>query len=784
MAAISISGYILSAFFVIDSLHPLPLNKTSVSTLVTASDGTPLRAFSDQGGVWRYPASRDQVSTLYIEALLNYEDRWFYYHPGFNPLSIARAAIQNIRSGRIVSGGSTLTMQAARLIARANNGRSIKAKLVQIFMALQLEFHLTKDEILDIYLTHAPFGSNIEGVRAAAYTWLGKDALELSHAEAALLTVLPQAPTSLRPDRNPHRAQKARDKVLARLEKYRVWPSETVEAARQEPVISLRYSPPMTAPLLARRLHFQYPHARLISTTIDYDLQVHVQDMVKRHVEAQIPGSVSSGEGAALSGAALVVNHQTMEVKAYVGSADFASREGRGHVDMVQALRSPGSALKPFLYGMAIDDGLIHSASLLLDTPRFKAAYEPDNFTKGFMGPVSVSQALGHSLNVPAVQVLEAYGPHRFHDNLKNAGAILRFPGKPNLSIILGGVGTSLESLVSLYSALGRQGVAGRLKMTIHEDPGRITNFMGRYLLSPGAAWIVTRMLTRPMPGYEGIHKLSAHAPMAWKTGTSFGFRDAWAMGTSGDYVVGVWVGRPDGTPVPGHYGAVTALPLLGQIADALPGSTLEPGRAMPENVQNITVCWPLGNRWNPQEPDPASNCMKKMDAWILDGKIPVTLPEGYGDHASLLQHFWVNSLGERAQPWCGGVEKISVAMWPESVMPWLPLKWQREHRIPGPSPHCPEMAPLPDQLLEITSIGDNSILTRAHSDGETSISVPLEALGGEGYIHWFLNKNPVAVTKRGQSGCIPMPGPGTYQLIAADARGTLDMIRFTVVMP
>ncbi|MDD9303124.1 MAG: penicillin-binding protein 1C [Desulfobacter sp.] len=506
----------------------------------------------------------DQVSPLYLEALLAYEDQWFYYHPGINPFALSRAMVQNIVHGRVVSGGSTLTMQVARILNRKGPGPSLGRKFGQMLRAVQLEAHLTKDEILGLYLTHAPFGANIQGVRAGAFTWLGKDTAELTRAEAALLAVLPQVPSRYRPDRHPLRAQKARNKVLERLARFNIWSRTQVESARQEPVIPFRFPSPLAAPLAARRLRAQIPGQGVIHSLLDYELQVHLAELVKTYMVSLPPGQ---------SGAVMVVNHKTNGVKAYVGSGDFFSPSCQGHVDMVQAFRSPGSTLKPFIYGLAMDAGLVHSHSMLLDLPRFGKSYDPGNFTRGFAGPVTVTRALRDSLNLPAVQVLEAYGPARFHDRLKNGGDRFKFKGQPNLSMALGGVGTNLESLVILYSALARNGVAARPRLT-PSDPVK-----ERYLMSPGAAWIIRKILSRPLPGREGVVRLSGALPVAWKTGTSYGFRDAWAMGIKGDYLVGVWIGRPDGSPSPGQYGAVTAVPLMARVMECLPRS---PTKAVP----------------------------------------------------------------------------------------------------------------------------------------------------------------------------------------------------------
>ncbi len=760
----------LVVLLALDQAFPLSVSDRPVATVVIARDGTPLRAFADDSGVWRYPVSVNQVSPLYLQALIAYEDRWFFYHPGVNPFAMVRALFQNLVKGRVVSGGSTLTMQVARILSP--NTRTIPGKIHQMLRAFQLEVHFTKAQILNLYLTHAPFGSNIEGVRTASHIWLGKDTLELTHAEAALLAVLPQAPSRYRPDRHPDRARIARDKVLDRLARFRVWPEKIIVAAKQEPVVAFRFHSPMAAPLASRRLRSESFGASLIPTFLDYDFQVHAADILGSYVTT-LPEHQS--------GAVLVVNHRTLEVIAYVGSADFSSQRRKGHVDMVQALRSPGSALKPFLYGLAIDEGIIHSHSLVLDTPRFGKAYEPGNFSGGFAGPVSVTTALRNSLNIPAVQVLDAYGPQRFHDRLKHTGARLKFAGSPNLSMILGGMGMDLESLVTLYTALARDGQAGRPRLK-PSDPVR-----ERYLMSPGAAYITRQMLSRPLPGREGISRLSAGLPVAWKTGTSYGFRDAWALGIMGDFIVGVWVGRPDGSPSPGQYGAVTAVPLLEQVLESLPlAGNGSAGEGMPDTVKQQTICWPSGLAEDPQMP---GACQVRHRAWILNHQIPPTenrsrgAASGESSYVPLVQTFWVDTDGNRAGPLCGGVKKISIALWPRSAEPWLPAKWRRNRLIPPVSDRCPDLAPLASRL-RITSVFNDSLLTCP--PGQKKPQIPLATLGGQGRLYWFLNGHPLNGNRDGKNHThlktMVLPAPGTYQLAVMDESGNGDMVTFKVL--
>ncbi len=746
---------------VLDRLFPLDLSGRPVATVVTDRNGMPLRIFADHRGIWRFPAVPSQVSPLYLEALLAYEDRYFYYHPGVNPLSMARALVQNLTRGQVVSGGSTLTMQVARILDNdlKDGQERLWIKFIQVLRAFQLECHCSKDEILGLYLTLAPFGANIEGVRAAALTWLGKDADNLSHAEAALLAVLPQAPSRYRPDRHPDLAQKARNKVLERLNRFGVWSGQDIAAARQEPVLPFRFPNPVSAPLAARRLKNKFPVKRVIPTFLDQEFQLHVEDILKNSMAAMPPKQ---------SGAVLVVNHKTLGVRAYAGSADFFDTRRLGHVDMVRAFRSPGSTLKPFVYGLAIDKGIVHSHSLLLDVPRFQKTYDPGNFTQGFAGPVTLERALQDSLNLPAVQVLEVLGPEMFHGILKNGGARFRFAGSPNLSMALGGVGTSLESLVTLYTALAREGICGKPRLC-PSDP-----VVERYLMSPGTAWIIRRILSRPLPGQEQASRLSGRFSLAWKTGTSYGFRDAWALGLKGDYVAGVWVGRPDGSPSPGQYGAVTALPLLSQVMEGLDTPSALP--AMPDSVTRETVCWPSGLAADAIDGRAKGACAKKFNAWILDHKIPPTLTGENGIAGSLVKTIWVNDKGERASPVCGGIKKTAVAFWPWQAEPFIPKQWRREALIPEDSGACPDLAPMRLSGITIVSITDQSVITRQPGD-QGQIRLPLRAMGGQGERLWFLNRKPV-----GSLTAIDIPPPGTYQLAVTDETGACDQVRFRVI--
>ncbi|AZE21138.1 Penicillin-insensitive transglycosylase & transpeptidase PBP-1C [Pseudomonas chlororaphis subsp. aureofaciens] len=595
-----------------DRIWPLPLPKDDLARVVLAEDGTPLWRFADANGVWRYPVRTDEVSPYYLDALLTYEDRWFYSHPGVNPMALVRAAWQNLTGGRVLSGGSTLSMQVARLLDP--HSRTWHGKLRQLWRTAQLEWHLSKQQILALYLNRAPFGGTLQGVAAASWAYLGKSPQHLTHAEAALLAVLPQAPSRLRPDRHAARAQAARDKVLQRLAQFQVWPQSAVDEALQEPLLLAPRLEPSLAPLLARRLN-RPDSPPLIRTTLDANLQRRLEDLLLGW-RARLPEHTSA--------AILVVEAQSMAVRAYLGSVDINDARRFGHVDMISAMRSPGSTLKPFLYGMALDAGLIHSESLLQDVPRRYGDYRPGNFSMGFSGAVSASTALATSLNLPAVQLLEAYGPKRFAAEMRIGGMPLTLPAlaEPNLALILGGAGSRLEDLVSGYSAFARGGKSASLRLQPDDE------LRERPLLSPGSAWIVRRILSgQARPDRDPRAELVQRPVLAWKTGTSYGFRDAWAIGVGPRYLIGIWIGRPDGTPVPGQFGLASAAPLMLQVHDVLINRDSQRGisapvQPVPLNVGVAAICWPLGQPMSRSDP----NCRRQRFAWTLDGTTPPTL--------------------------------------------------------------------------------------------------------------------------------------------------------------
>jgi penicillin-binding protein 1C len=551
------------ATLTLDRAFLLPLGPaTDLSRVVVDRDGASLRVFANGAGRWRLPATAGEVAPLYLRMLLAVEDRRFKAHPGIDPLAMARASWQNLVAGRTVSGASTLSMQVARLLEP--RPRTLRSKLLEALRALQLEARLGKTGVLDLYLVLAPFGGNLDGVRAASRAYFGKEPGALDPAEAALLVALPRSPSRLRPDRHPDAARAARDAVLARAEAAGVIDAATRAEAMAAPVPSARLPWPFTAPHLARRALAARPGAAVVRTTVDGDLQRAVEALAREAASGLVPQAGL---------AALVVDNRHREIRVAIGAPDHFSLPRHGAIDMTLAVRSPGSTLKPFIYGMAFDERIVTPVTLVQDVSTRFGDYAPRNFDTSFHGELTIADALLRSLNVPAVLVLHRLGPQRFVRALARAGVALDPGGDrtmPGLPVALGGVGTTLHDLATLYVALARGGQVAPLRLLTDEPAGPEVP-----LLSRDAARELHRILAaaRPAPGLVPGGQRAGRPAIAVKTGTSYGFRDAWAMGVTDRYTVGVWVGRPDGTPIPEQTGRTAALPLLERIFDLLPES-------------------------------------------------------------------------------------------------------------------------------------------------------------------------------------------------------------------
>ena len=600
VAIASTSAVLVFAAWVI-SLGPLPLDQArQVSTTVVDRNGRLLRAYAMADGRWRLAVdARTDVDPLYLKLLLAYEDKRFKSHAGVDASAMARAVLQFVSNGHIVSGGSTITMQLDRLM-EPRQQRSLHAKLRQMVRAIELEHSLSKEEILNLYLALAPFGGNLEGIRAASIAYFGKEPKHLSLSEAALLVALPQSPENRRLDRHPDVARMARDRVLERMVEQHIVSEAEARQARAVAVLPMRKPMPILAPHAADQALAMFRDQPLIRLTLDAALQKVLEPLAYDRAVALGP-NISVG--------IVVVDNASGDILARVGSASYFDENRAGQVDMTRALRSPGSTLKPFIYGLAFEDGVVHPESLIDDRPKRFGSYAPENFDMTFQGTVAVRKALQLSLNVPAVTLLDRVGPSRLASRLRQAGASLVLPGDeaPGLAMGLGGVGVSLHDLAQLYVGLANLGQARPLREIMTAAPQTATTQtataqtaaahdsskealrevgkaeqgkgspekgnqaardqggkdqagkdQGERLLDQVAAWQVGNVLLGTPAPQNAIH-----GRIAFKTGTSYGYRDAWSVGFDGRTTIAVWVGRPDGAPVPGLIGRAVAAPIL-----------------------------------------------------------------------------------------------------------------------------------------------------------------------------------------------------------------------------
>jgi penicillin-binding protein 1C len=547
LAACVIAGTLAWAFA---STSPSSLKRAdALSVTVLDRNDQLLRAYTTADGRWRLPVEPSNVDPRYLAMLIAFEDKRFRTHHGVDPFAIGRATWLLLRHGRILSGGSTLTMQVARLL-QGEHERSGAGKLRQAIRALALERRLSKDDILRLYLRLAPFGGNLEGVRAASLAYFGKEPRRLSPGEAALLVTLPQSPKLRRPDRFPEAARRARNRVLARAVAAGVISREEAARAQLERMPAQRRDFPLLAAHLADA-EVERDAARAVHRlTLDAHAQDNLERLVREH---------ANGLADRLSAALIAVDHRTGEVIAQVGSPGYLEDGRSGAVDMTTAVRSPGSTLKPLIYGLAFEAGLAHPDTLIEDRPARFGLYTPKNFDQDWHGTVTIRMALAQSLNIPAVKVLDALGPPKLYGRLQNAGVLPTLPkgSEPTLAIALGGLGLKLTDLATLYASLARGGETVALKVR-RDEPGPTRKPAAQPLLSPVAAWYVTDILRNaPAPAN------AKPGEIAYKTGTSYGFRDAWAAGYDGRYAIAVWVGRPDGAATPGLAGRTAAAPLL-----------------------------------------------------------------------------------------------------------------------------------------------------------------------------------------------------------------------------
>jgi len=544
--------FLVILFKVIDLISPLPGFARGYSTMIYSSDGQIIHGFLSKDQKWRIRADQEEVSAELCKAVIFKEDKYFYFHPGVNPVSVVRALYNNTIKGRRTSGASTITMQLARMLNPAP--RTFKSKLRETFRALQLECHYTKKEILLMYLNLLPYGGNIEGVKAASMIYFGQLPCELSPAQVAMLTVIPNNPNVLKPQNHKILLQN-RNYWLKRMGERKIFTQEQITDALAEDFETRHYPVPRQAPHLSYRLKAESESDRIV-TSLNMLLQNKAESAVRNYIRGLRSMQINNA-------AVLIVNNHTMNVEAYIGSAGFDENQYSGQVDGVQAIRSPGSALKPMLYMLAFDRGLVSPKTVVSDVPVNFNGYRPENYDESYRGSVSIEQALALSLNVPAVDLLDKMGLNDLTGALASTDFkwIAGHKKKVGLSLILGGCGATLEELTGMYAAFANQGVWRPLhyvtEATVKDGSIRIG--------SPGSAWLITEILTGlKRPDLPNEYQMTANLlRVAWKTGTSYGRRDGWAIGYNEDYTIGVWIGNFIGNGIPELNGTDCAVPLL-----------------------------------------------------------------------------------------------------------------------------------------------------------------------------------------------------------------------------
>jgi len=663
---------------------PHPLFPDDYSLMIADRRGEILQVFLNRRDHWCLaPELAPEIPEKLKRAVVMYEDRRFYRHWGVNPGALARALRQNLEQRRVVSGASTLTMQVARLMRPKR--RTYLNKGLEILQALKLEVLYSKEQILKLYLDHAPYGGNIAGFQAAAFRYFGKPPKALTWAEAATLAVLPNAPGLITPVVRPAQLIAKRNSLLAELFRERAMTESEYRLAIAEP--APRGVRPLRgiAPHACRNLRRKYPNQHYLAATLDAGLQARTAELVKRQAEYLRPLGIHNAS-------ALVAETRTGAVRAYVGSQDYWEGSYQGRVDGVQAPRSSGSILKPFLFGMAMDEGLILPRTQLKDVPTFYKEFAPKNYDNQFHGMVTAEEALIRSLNVPAVRLLHQVGVADFYLFLQSAGVqtLFRAPEEYGLPLILGGAETTLWDVAGLYRGLGRLGVFAPLHLAEAERRTHEAR-----LIQPGSAYLALEMLRNlKRPGAEFYwEQYQNQRPVAWKTGTSYGNRDAWAVGVSPEWTVAVWVGNFTGDPNPDLSGASCAGPLLFDIVNSLPRRADAPAWfPRPEHgITQATVCMDTGYVASPACPRTLA-----VDAPLRARKPLKPCPYHRVHHFSQDRRMTVCSL-------CW--ENTGHVMEPRLVYPPHVMQFLREHgqqvtRIPPHNPKCP--AAKRERILEI----------------------------------------------------------------------------------
>lgn len=755
----------VGAFLLADLAFPVRTG-TEYAPVILARDGKVMHTYLTKDEQWRMLTRPDEMTSELKSAILFKEDKYFYYHPGINLLAIGRAAVNNVLHLKRTSGASTITMQVARMLEPKD--RTYFNKVLEMFRALQLELHYSKDEILQMYVNLVPYGSNIQGVKAASILYFGKMPGQLSLAEITALSIIPNRPNSLVIGKDNDRIVTQRNKWLLRFKDAKLFPAELIADAMQEPLTAYRHKAPGEIPQLSYRLRRGQPQAGEIRTTVDAQVQQKAEDIVSNYMNGQRLNNIHNA-------AVIIVDNHTREVRAYIGSSDFGDRLHNGQVDGVCASRSPGSTLKPLLYGLCMDKGLITPKSVVADVPINIDGYIPENYDLQFRGNVTAEDALKNSLNIPAVKLLNAAGVKSFSNSLIQSGfvTVQQRRKKLGLSLILGGCDVRLDELTGLYASFANAGDFRPLKyiVTGKQDAKQAKNksAAGIAVLSPASAYVLSEVLSGlHRPDLPNLYDKSVHIPrIAWKTGTSYGRKDAWSIGYNKDYTIGVWVGNFNGMGVAGLNGAGVATPLLFQLFQAIDRRASEEWLQQPEGIGFRLVCRQTGKL-------PNDYCSDQTMDYYMPGV-------SSNERCEHLRKVWLSS----NEAFCYCTSCLPDAGYKTKEFPNIPAElsayFDASHiayeKLPPHNPDCSRI--FEGKAPVITSLTDK--LTYLIADKESQeLQLCCNASNDVREIYWYVNDKFFGRASPGDKVFFK-PAKGTVKISCTDDKGRNSDIRILV---
>jgi penicillin-binding protein 1C len=743
-------------FLAIDRMYPLAAD-VHYSHIVLDKNGRVLHGFLSRDEKWRMYTELNEISPDIKKAFLTKEDRYFYYHPGINPAAILRAAWFNSTSGRRTSGASTITMQVARMMEPKD--RTYLNKFREMFRAIQLEWHLSKDEILQLYLNRVPYGGNIEGIKAASLIYFGRLPDQLSLAQIVTLTIIPNKPNQLTIGRNNSLIQMERDRWIKRFNTEGVFDDQRSETALAEPFVYRRLDVPRRAPHFSLRMRRQYPDRFTIHSSLDNEIQSKVENLLYAANRRMRFRGIRQAS-------AIVIDNRTMQVLAYVGSPDFNDDIEAGQIDGIRAVRSPGSTLKPLIYALAVDLGLVTPKTMVADVPIHIDGYSPENYDSKYNGAVTIEDALAYSLNIPAVKTLQQIGVPTLVDKLIEADfrQVLIDRNKLGLSIALGGCGTRLEELALLYAAFANKGMYSKANW-LQADSLAIP----KRLISEEASYLITESLTRlTRPDLPNSASASLRVPkVAWKTGTSYGRRDAWSIGYNQNFTIAVWAGNFNNEGVPDLSGAEIATPILFDLFNTIDYASSNQWYSIPPNVMYRFVCPVTGHPRG-----------ERCEHSVVDWYIP-----GVSTNTTCNHLIEVSVSPEERISYCTrcrpsvGYKKGLYPDFPPDLLAWMERVGARYDKIPVHNPACTRILDTNPPRIVSPSANQEYIIDRA-DDAEIKLSA--EAAPDVNRLYWYVNNRLIGTSKPGED-LFTKVEPGRVKISCTDDRGRNSDITFTV---